>query len=226
MQRKISSIRSFHKYISAELNINNEANGLKRPKKEEKLPITLTIEEIDKMFDLIVGDTPMDLRNRAMLELLYGSGLRISELLDLKMNNFSTKKKEIYVIGKGDKERVIPLSENSIEAIRIWLDKGKTHLPLKPGGYLFVNKNGDRLSRQYVWKWIKELAFNAGIDKEISPHTLRHSFATHLLNNGCNLRYVQFLLGHSDISTTQIYTHISNEALRDTYLNSHPRARR
>ena len=226
ISRKISAIKAFHKYISNDEGIIDQATSIKKPKKEEKLPTILTVEEIDLMFNTIKGSEPMDLRNRCMLEFLYGSGLRISELLDLTPQNIHIHSKEINIIGKGNKERIVPLSDMAIDAFNKWMSKGKIHFKTKPGNYLFINKSGDKLTRQGVWKLIKEIAKNAGITKEISPHTLRHSFATHLLNNGFNLRYVQFLLGHKDISTTQIYTHITLDKLREDYLQAHPRARR
>ncbi|MBP5445912.1 MAG: site-specific tyrosine recombinase XerD [Acholeplasmatales bacterium] len=225
ISRKISAIKAFHKHISEMLNITDCAKLIRKPKKEEKLPIILSVEEINMMFDTIKTNEPLDLRNRCMLEFLYGSGLRISELLDLTPQNIHIHSKELNVIGKGNKERIVPLSDMAIDAFNKWMSKGKIHFKNKPGNYLFVNKNGDKLTRQGVWKLIKEIAKNAGIEKEISPHTLRHSFATHLLNNGFNLRYVQFLLGHKDISTTQIYTHITTDKLRETYLSCHPRAK-
>lgn len=225
ISRKTSAIKAFHKHISEMLNITDVAKLIRKPKKEEKLPIILSVEEINMMFDTIKTNEPLDLRNRCMLEFLYGSGLRISELLDLTPQNIHIHSKELNVIGKGNKERIVPLSDMAIDAFNKWMSKGKIHFKNKPGNYLFVNKNGDKLTRQGVWKLIKEIAKNAGIEKEISPHTLRHSFATHLLNNGFNLRYVQFLLGHKDISTTQIYTHITTDKLRETYLSCHPRAK-
>lgn len=226
ISRKISAIKAFHKHVSKDEGILDAAQTIKKPKKEEKLPTILTVEEIDMMFNTIKGNEPTDLRNRCMLEFLYGSGLRISELLDLTPQNIHIHSKEINVIGKGNKERIVPLSDMAIDAFNKWMSKGKIHFKTKPGNYLFINKSGDKLTRQGVWKLIKEIAKNAGITKEISPHTLRHSFATHLLNNGFNLRYVQFLLGHKDISTTQIYTHITLDKLREDYLTAHPRARR
>lgn len=189
------------------------------------MPIVLSLEEINMMFDTIKTNEPLDLRNRCMLEFLYGSGLRISELLDLTTENINLHKKELHVIGKGNKERIVPLSDMAIDAFSKWMSKGKSHIKTKNNNLLFVNKNGEKLTRQGVWKLIKQIAKDAGITKEISPHTLRHSFATHLLNNGFNLRYVQFLLGHKDISTTQIYTHITTDKLRESYLSCHPRAK-
>ena len=225
ISRKISAIKAFHKYISNDLGITNVTVNLKKPKKEEKLPIVLSLEEINMMFDTIKTNEPLDLRNRCMLEFLYGSGLRISELLALNTENISLHKKELHVIGKGNKERIVPLSDMAIDAFSKWMSKGKSHIKTKNNNLLFVNKNGEKLTRQGVWKLIKQIAKDAGITKEISPHTLRHSFATHLLNNGFNLRYVQFLLGHKDISTTQIYTHITTDKLRESYLSCHPRAK-
>lgn len=225
ISRKISAIKAFHKYISTDLEITNVALNIKKPKKEEKLPTILSLEEINMMFKTIKTNEPLDLRNRCILEFLYGSGLRISELLDLTTENINLHKKELHVIGKGNKERIVPLSDMAIDAFSKWMSKGKPHIKNTGGAYLFVNKNGNKLTRQGVWKLIKEIALEAGITKEISPHTLRHSFATHLLNNGFNLRYVQFLLGHKDISTTQIYTHITLDKLKEDYLACHPRAK-
>ena len=225
ISRKISAIKAFHKYISQDLEIPNVVVTLKKPKKEEKLPVILSLEEINMMFDTIKTNEPLDLRNRCMLEFLYGSGLRISELLNLTTENISLHQKELHVIGKGNKERIVPLSDMSIDAFSKWMSKGRPHIKTKGNNLLFVNKNGEKLTRQGVWKLIKQIAKDAGITKEISPHTLRHSFATHLLNNGFNLRYVQFLLGHKDISTTQIYTHITTDKLKEAYLNCHPRAK-
>ena len=225
ISRKISAIKAFHKYISNGLEITNVTVNLKKPKKEEKLPIILSLEEINMMCDTIKTNEPLDLRNRCMLEFLYGSGLRISELLALTTGNINLHQKELHVIGKGNKERIVPLSDMAIDAFSKWMSKGKSHIKTKNNNLLFVNKNGEKLTRQGVWKLIKQIAKDAGITKEISPHTLRHSFATHLLNNGFNLRYVQFLLGHKDISTTQIYTHITTDKLRESYLSCHPRAK-
>ena len=225
ISRKISAIKAFHKYISNDAGVTNVTINIKKPKKEEKLPKVLSLEEINMMFNTIKTNEPLDLRNRCMLEFLYGSGLRISELLDLKPENISLHKKELHVVGKGNKERIVPLSDMSIDAFSKWMSKGKPHIKNRGENYLFVNKNGNKLTRQGVWKLIKEIALEAGITKEISPHTLRHSFATHLLNNGFNLRYVQFLLGHKDISTTQIYTHITLDKLKEDYLACHPRAK-
>ena len=223
ISRKISSIKAFHKFISHEEGIDNPAKTIKQPKKEFKLPVVLSVEEIDLMFEQLKEDTPLNLRNKAMLELLYGSGLRISELLDLKKSDLHFKLAQINVIGKGDKERIVPMGEMAQIALRKWIGDGMIKLPNLPGDYLFINSRGQRLTRQGVWKLIKKWALDANINKEISPHTLRHSFATHLLKEGVDLRFVQDLLGHSDISTTQIYTHISNEELRKVYLKSHPR---
>lgn len=217
ISRKISAIKAFHKYISTDLEVTNVTINLKKPKKEEKLPLVLSLEEIDMMFNTIKTNEPLDLRNRCMLEFLYGSGLRISELLDLTPENISLHKKELHVVGKGNKERIVPLSDMSIDAFSKWMSKGKPHIKNKGENYLFVNKNGNKLTRQGVWKLIKEIALEAGITKEISPHTLRHSFATHLLNNGADLRSIQMMLGHENISTTGIYTNVSTDKIKDNY---------
>ncbi len=226
INRQISSIKSFHKFLKIEDETDtNPSLDVKGPKKDKKLPIYLTIEEVERMISVIKTDSPLGLRNRAMIELLYGSGIRISELLDLKMSDVHIKTELLTVFGKGRKERIVPLGEMSIVALRNWITKGRIELPHLPGDYLFINKEGKQLTRQGVWKLIKKWAIDANIEKEISPHTLRHSFATHLLKNGVNLRYVQELLGHQDIGTTQIYTHLTNDELKEVYLNTHPRAK-
>ena len=159
ISRKISAIKAFHKYISSdpEVNIIDITQSLKKPKKVEKLPVVLTVEEIDMMFKTIKTNEPLDLRNRCMLEFLYGSGLRISELLDLTTTNIHLHTKEIHIIGKGNKERIVPLSDMSIDAFNKWMSNGKPKFKNKPGNYIFVNKNGDKLTRQGVWKLIKEI---------------------------------------------------------------------
>lgn len=221
--RKITAIKSFHHYLTSERIVREDvAYYIDTPKKSLHLPVVLSEDEINKMLEAIDTSTLIGKRNRAMLELLYGSGLRISELLDLKIGSIHMNEKYISVIGKGDKERIIPLGEISIITLRDYIENARSKLSKKPGSLLFYNYKGDKLSRQAVFKYIKNLAKEVGIEKNISPHTIRHSFATHLLANGASLRIVQELLGHEDISTTQIYTHIDKKQLKDMYENTHP----
>ena len=172
------------------------------------------------------GDEPLELRNKAMLELLYGSGLRISELLNLRLQDLHINMGFINVVGKGNKERIVPIGEEGQISLKDYLDKGRPHLKKIPGDILFVNSRGNEISRVGFYKVLKKLSVKAGLMKDISPHTLRHSFASHLLENGVDLRMVQELLGHEDISTTQIYTHISKKQLKEVYEEFHPRSKK
>lgn len=176
------------------------------------------------MIDSIPNETPLDLRNKAIMETLYASGLRITELIELKTSDIHLMEKYIVVVGKGDKERMVPLGDMAVIALRNYIEKGRPFLSKKPGNTLFYNYQGNPISRQALYKYIVKLAADNGITKEISPHTIRHSFATHLLEGGIDLRIVQELLGHEDISTTQIYTHIDRSRLKEMYENTHPMA--
>ena len=222
--RKIIAIKDFHKYLSEENNIKNPAEMIDRPKTDKTLPVVLTVDEVEAMINSIDGDDPISLRNKAMMELLYGCGLRISELLSLKITDIHLKEAYLVIIGKGNKERMVPVGEMAILAVRRYVDKGWLDLTPKNGNLLFYNYQKKPLSRQSVVKFIKKLAEDNGITKEISPHTLRHSFATHLLEGGTDLRVVQELLGHEDIATTQIYTHIDKSKLNAIYDHSPPLA--
>ena len=222
--RKIIAIKDFHKYLSEENNIKNPAEMIDAPKTDKALPVVLTVDEVEAMINSIDGDDPISLRNKAMIELLYGCGLRISELLSLKITDIHLKEAYLVIIGKGNKERMVPVGEMAILAVRRYVDKGWLDLTPKNGNLLFYNYQKKPLSRQSVFKYIKKLAEDNGITKEISPHTLRHSYATHLLEGGTDLRVVQELLGHEDIATTQIYTHIDKSKLKAIYDHSHPLA--
>ncbi len=227
ISRKMSAIRSFHKYLLLEkIVFTNVASGISLPKKAQKLPQILSLEEVDALMIASDGDEPLELRNRAMLELLYGSGLRISELIKIRLGDLHLNMGFINVNGKGDKERIVPLGEEGRYALRRYLDKGRPRLKKVDGDIVFVNNRGSSISRVGFYKTLKKLTTKAGITKEVSPHTLRHSFATHLLENGVNLRMVQELLGHEDISTTQIYTHINKKHLKEVYEEFHPRAKK
>jgi integrase/recombinase XerD len=225
ISRKVSAIRSFHKFLLNEKLVDSNVSlGVSLPKKEQKLPVILSVEEVDALMIAADGDEPLELRNKAMLELLYGSGLRVSELLDVRLQDLHLNMGFINVVGKGNKERIVPIGELGQQAIKRYIDKGRTELKKVPGDILFVNSRGSKISRVGFYKMIKKLAIKAGIMKDISPHTLRHSFASHLLENGVDLRSVQELLGHEDISTTQIYTHVSKKQLKDVYEAFHPRS--
>jgi integrase/recombinase XerD len=225
ISRKMSAIRSFHKYFLLENLVDtNVSLGVSLPKKEQKLPQVLSLLEVEALLVAADGDTPLELRNKAMLELLYGSGLRVSELVDLKLSDLHLNMGFINIMGKGNKERIVPIGGEGAHAVRQYLDKGRTVLKKIPGDILFVNSLGSNISRVGFYKTLKKIAIKAGITKDVSPHTLRHSFASHLLENGVDLRVVQELLGHEDISTTQIYTHISKKHLKNVYDTYHPRS--
>ncbi len=223
--RKISAIRSFHRFLLQEKEVNtNVALGIHLPKKEKKLPTVLSVNEIDALMVAAEGDSPLEQRNRAMLELLYGSGLRVTELLNLTLPDLHLNTGFIDIVGKGNKERIVPLGEESTFALKRYLEDGRQSLKKSHEPALFINSRGNKLSRVGLYKVIKTLTKKAGIMKDVSPHTLRHSFASHLLENGVDLRYVQELLGHEDVSTTQIYTHINKNQLKDVYDRYHPRS--
>ncbi len=227
ISRKMSAIRSLHKFFLLEKLVDtNVSLGVSLPKKEKKLPSVLSVEEVDALMIAADGDEPLELRNKAMLELLYGSGLRISELIDLRLGDLHLNMGFINVTGKGNKERIIPIGFEGAYAVKQYLDKGRPHLKKIPGDILFVNSRGSNISRVGFYKTLKKLTQRAGITKDVSPHTLRHSFASHLLENGVDLRVVQELLGHEDISTTQIYTHINRKQLQQVYEEFHPRAQK
>ncbi len=225
--RKITAIKEFHKFICREFRTqDNPAIFIDKPKLDKKLPVVLTQEEITKMLDSIKTDTPLGKRNKAMMETLYATGLRVSELLSLTTLNIHLNAKYIDVIGKGNKERMVPLGDMAASAIRDYIEHGRNEICKVPGSLLFYNYKGEQISRQGFFKYVRNLAIENGITKEVTPHTIRHSFATHLLENGTDLRMVQELLGHEDISTTQIYTHIEKSHLKDMYNHTHPMARK
>lgn len=225
--RKLTAIKSFYNFLAIENEIeNDDAKSVAAPKAEKKLPQVLTVEEVNNLFKQIDESTPLGLRNIALLELIYGSGLRVSELLNITLKDLHLNDSYINIIGKGNKERIVPISRSAVLAVRKYLLHGREKLIKKSSNYLFINANGTNLSRQGFHKLLKNLAKDATIDIDISAHTLRHSFATHLLENGMDLRTLQILLGHEDISTTQIYTHISNKRLSEVYEKTHPRAKK
>ncbi|SEA59027.1 integrase/recombinase XerD [Thalassobacillus cyri] len=223
--RLLSSVRLFHQFLVREkVSDHDPSLHIETPKKERKLPKVLSTEEVDKLLNLPGGD-PLTLRNRAMLEMLYATGLRVSELMSLKVTDLHLTMGFVRCFGKGSKERIIPLGDMAKEAVEDYLSKSRPGIvKKKQTEELFVNHHGNPLSRQGFWKILKAVARDVGIQKAITPHTLRHSFATHLLENGADLRAVQEMLGHADISTTQIYTHVSKTRLKDVYRSYHPRA--
>ncbi|MGM0688883.1 MAG: site-specific tyrosine recombinase XerD [Bacillota bacterium] len=226
ISRNIASIRSFFNFLLQEGIIeNNPALDLESPRIEKKLPRVLTTEEIDQ---LLCQPKPSDhngLRDRAMLELLYASGIRVSELVSLNITDFDPLVGYLRCRGKGMKERIVPIGSIAINYVNEYLDKSRAKLLKKNGDpSLFVNQHGCRMTRQGFWKILKKYARKSNINGDITPHTLRHSFATHLLENGADLRSVQEMLGHSDISTTQIYTQITRRKIREVYDKTHPRA--
>lgn len=225
ISRKITAIKEFHKYLMKnEIRPDNPTIHIDNPKTEKSLPVVLSVDEVNRMISSIDGEEPLDIRNRAMMETLYATGMRISELLDVELKDLHLGEKYIVVIGKGNKERQVPLGEMAVISLRKYLERARLKICKKPSNLLFFNYKGEKMSRQGFFKFIKKLASDCGIEKDISPHTIRHSFATHLLEGGTDLRVVQELLGHEDISTTQIYTHIDKKSLRDIYDHSFPLA--
>jgi integrase/recombinase XerD len=223
--RMISGIKSFYKYCMLENIVSADPTTLlEAPKLKQKLPDTLSFEEIEKLIAQIDLSKPEGQRNKAMLEVLYSCGLRVSELINLRIPQLYFDVGFIRVIGKGDKERLIPIGRSAIHYLKIYLHDVRMHLPVKPGheDIVFLNRRGSKLSRVMVFLIIKELATKAGIQKSISPHTFRHSFATHLVEGGADLRAVQEMLGHESIITTQIYTHLDRAFLRKTLEQFHP----
>jgi len=225
--RIISGLRVFYKYLLIENVVSNDPTGLlDAPKVGRKLPAILSVEEIDSILSVIDLSTAEGKRNKAMLETLYGCGLRVSELINLKISNLFFKEGFIKIIGKGDKERLIPIGSVAEREILFYLDSIRPHIPLKHGqeDMLFLSRRGAKLSRVMIFTIIKALVTKAGIKKIISPHTFRHSFATHLIEGGADLRAVQEMLGHESITTTEIYTHLDREYLRSTIVQYHPRS--
>lgn len=225
ISRNISSLRSFFLFLIEEKVIKeNPLTEISKPKMGLRLPKTLSIDEVETMLNMPSGDL-LGLRDQAILETLYATGMRISELTDLKVNSVNLELSYVQCIGKGNKERIVPLGSVAHRSLEKYLNIVRPSLIADYRvDFFFVNSRGNGLSRQGVWKIIKKYANKSGIDKDISPHTFRHSFATHLLENGADLRSVQEMLGHVDISTTQIYTHISKKQLYKIYNSTHPRA--
>lgn len=240
MARKISSIKSFHVFLVREgLTLNQPCTNLRTPKLPRKLPEVLDFEEINKMLNILENsansfgsdksakrkkrEEAIAIRDLSILEIMYGAGLRISETVSLDLSDIDFSTRFLRCFGKGSKSRLVPIASGSLKTVRRYLSDARPILLLgRPDSALFLNSRGKRLSRQSCWKVIKRAARLAGINKEVTPHTIRHSFATHLLENGADLRAVQEMLGHASISTTQIYTHVSRKHLHSIYEKYHP----
>lgn len=225
--RKISGIKSFYKFLLIEEKIDRDPTALlEAPKVGRKLPEILSVEEIDTIINSIDIKKPEGQRNKAILETLYSCGLRVSELIDLKISNLFFESGFIKVEGKGSKERLVPISNKAIKEINLYLSEYRRILNIHPEheDVLFLNRRGKKLSRVMIFTIIKNIARELNLEKNISPHTFRHSFATHLIDGGANLRAVQEMLGHESIITTEIYTHLDKEYLKDTIIHYHPRS--
>ncbi len=226
--RSLSSVKSFHRFLVRDgVTDGDPARGIAQPKLPRPLPHPLTVEEIARLLDAPDRQTPAGLRDRAILELLYGAGLRVSELTGLDVDDVDLEEGAVRVLGKGGKEREVPLGRYAREAVATYLTRARPTLVAGSArGALFLNQRGGRLSRQSCDRMVRSAARVAAIDRHVSLHTLRHSFATHLLEGGADVRVVQELLGHASVATTQIYTLVSREHLREVYYTSHPRARK
>ncbi|EOS7782525.1 site-specific tyrosine recombinase XerD [Enterococcus hirae] len=224
--RMITSLRRFHQFLRQErLTDHDPMQHIDTPKKVQKLPSTLSLTEVERLIETPDTTKNLGIRDRAILEVMYATGMRVSELIGLKLSDLHLSLGLVQTLGKGDKERIIPLGDYAIQWLERYLDEARPLLVANPSEtHVFVNHHGTGLSRQGIWKNLKQLVREAGINKEVTPHTLRHSFATHLLENGADLRTVQELLGHADISTTQIYTHITKKRMTDVYKQHFPRA--
>ena len=224
--RMISGIKSFYKYLEMEGLITvNPTTLLPAPRMGHHLPEVLTVAEIDSMIEAIDLSHQQGQRNRAIIEVLYGCGLRVSELIDLRLSQLFPQDEYIVVVGKGDKQRLVPISQEALRQVDLYIEQTRSNQVVRRGceDILFLNRRGAKLSRVMIFNIVKQLCQLAGIRKNVSPHTLRHSFATHLLEGGANLRAIQQMLGHESIATTQIYVHIDRSTLRNEILNHHPR---
>ncbi len=226
--RKVAAIKSFFNFLVDQKVIeDNAAATLDAPKAKKRLPKTLSRDAVERLLEAPAGDrSAKGLRDKALLELLYATGMRVSELVSLNVDDVNLASATVRCRGKGNKERILPLYKQAVEALETYLEQGRIQYAKNPEERaLFLNPRGTRLTRQGLWLIIKAYVEEANIDEEVTPHTLRHSFATHLLDGGAGLRELQQLLGHSNISTTQIYAHVSSDRLRETYDEAHPRAK-
>jgi integrase/recombinase XerD len=238
LARHVASIRAFHQFLVREQVSNHDPSVLiEPPKSERSMPKVLNLKEVEKLLDFPNGQGHFGLRDKAMLELLYATGIRVSELIQIDVAHVNVTMGFVTVSSKSNKERIIPIGKTAAEALKDYIDKGRINFVLKNENHsvnflqenhvecaLFLNHQGKRLTRQGFWKILKKLAQEAGINSDLTPNTLRHSFATHLLENGADLKTVQEMLGHADISTTQIYAQVKKTRLKDVYSKFHPRA--
>jgi integrase/recombinase XerD len=226
LQRKIACLRSFYRHLRREQLLSHDpASELRAPRSRARLPNVLSRDEVTRLLEQPRGTGPAALRDRALLETMYACGLRASEAIGLELSELDLEGGVLRARGKGSKERIVPIGGKAIEALSVYLERGRPQLVgIHPERHVFVNLRGGGLSRQGLYKIVGRHARSAGLERRMSPHTLRHTFATHLLSGGCDLRSLQEMLGHADIGTTQIYTHLSTERLRDVYFESHPRA--
>lgn len=225
--RILSGVKAFYKYLLFEELVEKDPTSLiEGPKLGRKLPDTLSYPEIERLLEAIDVSTPEGSRNRAILEVLYSSGLRVTELVELRMNNVYFDVGFLRVIGKGNKERLVPIGKDALKFVKIYKEQIRVHIPVQKGfeSYMFLNRRGKKLSRVMIFTIIKQLAERIGLNKVISPHTFRHSFATHLIEGGADLRAVQEMLGHESITTTEIYTHLDRDYLRQVIQEFHPRS--
>lgn len=225
--RILSALKSFYQFLVLEEFLTQNPTELTAcPTIGRRLPHTLAVHEIEALFSAIDHATPTGMRNRAMLETLYSSGLRVSELVELRLSNLYFDEGFLRVLGKGDKERLVPIGRIALKYLRIYMEEVRCHEPIQKGfaNYVFLNRRGSTLTRVMVFLIIKELAHKAGLGKEVSPHTFRHSFATHLVEGGADLRAVQAMLGHESITTTEIYTHLDRSYLKQVIQDFHPRS--
>jgi integrase/recombinase XerD len=226
--RRLAAVRSFFRHqVLLGVRTDNPAANVELPKRRRALPRTLSPAEVERLLDAAAGTTPRALRDRALAELLYGAGLRVSEAVTLDRQSVDLENRLVRCVGKGSKERVVPIGREAADALRRYLARGRPHLERHPGPELFLNANGGGLTRAGVFLILRHLAAKAGLEPErIHPHLLRHSFATHLLEGGADLRAVQEMLGHADLATTELYTHVSDRRRRELYFQAHPHARR
>lgn len=227
ISRKLSSIRSFYKYLEDKDNIKNDSFSLiKNPKKAKMLPTFFYYNEVEELLDINNDNTYLEIRNTLILELLYATGIRVSELVNIKLSDINIKEQQLKVLGKGNKERIVYFNDKASNKLNKYLNISRPNLVKNEEEHLIVNYLGKKISPRGVSKILDQIMEKTALNKNISPHMLRHSFATHLLNEGCDLISVQMLLGHESLSTTSIYTHVTDDRLKSVYLKTHPRARK
>ena len=215
--RRVTTIRQFYKFLQKEKIIINQSKNVELPKLNEHLPTVLSLDEVEELFKMPNMEKKEGIRDRAMLEIMYSSGLRVSELLNLELSSIDRNYDCIIINGKGNKQRMVPIGDFARDYLIKYINEVRNKSKYKNSKYVFLNNQGEILSRQYFWRQIKKYAEEAGIFQNVTPHTLRHSFATHLLENGAELRFVQAMLGHENIATTQIYTHVSSKRILSAY---------